>query len=493
MRNFTDEEISFLVENGFLMPSISKYERNWYLYPGKPEKLKRETNGSLYLSSLPLGYPIVVEKEKLIKKDFVFPIELLTPYPFTLKEKPIELYVIPNGLTSIANFPSDNDELTAKLNEWKKFADCYISENTVMEEFSQTEMDLVKCFRDLYLIYIKLHINLITPTSKEFFKLYEQGQEYRNILASNFKSIHSTLESYKKFDQLMADIFEESKDIILLEEEILKHHGSLYWDGRNSVCGIEVNFAHLWYGIVQEKYKSNSYKEISPFLKKFRNKLYDNQEKRRSVADVKRIFSWMQLYDFSILKEDYLHFFNHSAKKDIIQFVEKKLKEHNALPKVSSALLIKEDVKTVYTNTLTINFNLIKEKIANHVLGAETLVALVTKAFREDEKECTFISSEIIINEGIVNFLIESLNATTTKELSEKLLTYLNSVISSGFLTVNMIKELIKHGNSLERRRYENDKKIMDEYLRINRPALLKNELGKELVTNQVKKKVNKL
>lgn len=493
MRNFTEQEIKSLVDNGFLMPKINRYYSNWYLYPGKPEKIKTETPSSVSLSNLPLGYPILVGKQMLVKKDFQFPVELLTPYSFFLDEKSVELYLVPNGLSELANFPSDNIELTDKLNEWAKLSECYITENTVVEEFSQTEMDLLKIFREICFFYLKLNINSITPTSKEFFKLYEQGQEYRNSLAKNFKSIYFKLEKHNKLDELMVSILNEPKDIIFFEEEILKHHGNLYWDGSNSICGIEITFAQLWYGIVEEKYKGSSYKELSPFLKKFRDKLYDSRERKRSVADVKNILKWMEIYDFSLIKDDYLHFFNNSGKKDIIQFVEKKLKEKDSLPKSSLHLLIKEDVKTVYTNTLTINFNLIKEKIANHVLGAETLVALVNKAFLEDEKDCTHISYEIFFNEGIVKFLIESLDINSTKELSEKLLTYLNSVISSGFLTVDMIKELIKHGNSLERRKYENVKKIMDEYLQINRPSLLKNELGKELGTNTVKKKVNKL
>lgn len=493
MRNFTEQEISFLVNNGFLMHSVYKFDRDWLLYPGKPEKMKRKAHTVLQSSNLPLGYPILVTKEKLNGRYSKFPINLLKPYPFISNGKDVDLYLIPNGLIEIEHFPDNNNELTSKLNEWSNLADIYITENTVMEKFSQTEMDLIKLFRELYLLYLKSTINLFNPISKEFFKLYKEGQEYRSNLSKNFKKVYSSLANNQKFNELMVNILEKTEDIILFEEEILKQHGNFYWGGKHSFCGIDFTFADLWHGISKEKYKNNLCTEISPFLKRFRSKLYDYQEKTRSAIEVNKILSWMEIYDFSIIKEDYLHFFNNSPKKDVIQFTEKKLKEKDALPKVSTQLLIQEDIKTVYTNTLTMNFNFIKEKIANHVLGAETLIAITTKSFREDEKECTFISYEISFNDGIVKFLIESLDMIATKELSEKLLTYLNSAISSGFLTVDMIKELIRHGNSLDRKKHENDKKIMAQYIMINRPALLKNELGKELGTNAGKKKVNKL
>jgi hypothetical protein len=491
MKNFTNQEIAFLVENGFLMPEMDKYDIEWYLYPNKPIRIKNDSRDSFALTKLPLGYPVLVRAEKIIKKIPNFKLEWLKSYPLSLNGKPIDLYMVPKGLEKLINF-SNSEELINKLNDWLDLSEKYVAENSDNNEMSQTEIDLLTTFRQLYFIYITLENKDISPISEVFLKNYEQGRRYRDCLSTEFKKIHKSLISDNKFYELLANIFESEQDIILLEEEILKNHFDKYW-GTRGLCGIELPFAHLWYNILNQKYKGSSYKEISPFLLKFRKTLYDYKEKSRAAKDVKTIFNWMAIYDFSILKEDYLHFFNNSPKKEIIQFIEKKLKENNALPKVSSQLLIKEDVKTVYTNTLTFNFDLIKEKIANHILGAETLLAIVTKAFRESEKECTFISYEIFAKDGIFNFLIESLDINSTKELSEKLITYLNSVISSGFLTLDMIKELIKHGNSLERRRYENDQKIMKEYIRINSTALLNKELDKELKTNVEKKKINKL
>lgn len=475
MRNFNENELQYLVENGFLMPSGAEYYISYY--PGK-EKKRYST----------VGFPVIMDKAEFIKSSKNFPSQIFKDYHFTIKNQGNyyhDAFLIPNGLQEMIDFNIHNEALVNKLKEWIQLSEVYILEATKEKEEFEIELTLLRIFRELYFLYLQDIKTNISPINDKFFILHQNGSIHRQFLFSILPKNHALINNTSL--PIFNSVLETTEDIILFENSAIFNKVKL-----PRFCNIPISILHLWNALITQKYGKSCYNETSPFLKSFKKVLYDNYS--RSIKDTIHILEWVNLYDFSVIKDIYIYFLTNSSKTSLIKYVEDKLKSHNALPEVSQELLVKQENSTIYNAKFYFNFNLIKTYVNHHIYAAECLMGIVQVSFEKEEPDCTRIEWRNIEESNTIVFSIETLQSDKVNTLNEKLISYINAVLSSEFLDNDMIKLLSKHSsNSYSRKRYEDNKEVILKYLHVKQKFVLKEHLDKKLTkklksTEKVKK-----
>lgn len=478
MRNFTTEELKFLVDNGYLMPAEEKYYKKGY-----PTKNKKQQH--------PVGYPILIDKEKFIEKNYNFPDIGLKLYNFKFVEHGNcfkDFYLVPNGLQDMINF-NKNPELHTLLQKWIGLSEIFILENTTGEKEQQLEIDLLKLFREIYYLYIINRQLDLSPIHSLYFNLAEQGQYYREMLYKNFPKAFEDINHSNM--PLLNSIIETSDDLIQFETSIIQNSQRR---GYNSYCSIRIGMLQIWNTLLNYKSLKSSYKIESPFFHKFKEHLFSLKYNRISPDVTINVLEWLFLYDFSLIKDIYIKILQNSNKKPLNLFIEEKLKLHNCLPEVSKHLVRSQKTIIIYQELFSFDFGYIKTHVNNHVYAGECLVAIVEKAFREHEKNCSRVSWQHFDTENVVEFLIETLDQAMLPDLISTLISYINTALSPEFLDEPTIKLLCKHpSNAFSRKLYENDKKVMEKYLNLKDKIVLKNKLEKKLVPKKSTEKVKKI
>lgn len=476
MRNFTNEEIKTLVDNGFIMPASEKYHIRYY--PKKTSKFA------------PVGYPVIFDKNEFLKCNNDFPVTLLKEYHFTFESQGKyyhNSYLIPNGLQDLVNFNSDNVELFNKLQEWIALSELFILEETTGKKQQQIEIDLLKLFRELYFLYILDRKTNFSPTDNLFFDLFDNGQSYRHIIK---KYIPHLFASFNNQPDTFNIITETTENLILFEKFAIantkEHHASF--------CNIRYNLLNLWSYLLEKKSLVGSYNIASPFYQNFKNALLHFNYNRCAIKDTIYLLEWLNPYDFSLLKDIYLELLKKSNKVALSNYVKEKLTLNNALPQLSQELVIKQVSSLVYKHTFTFDFSLIKSYVNDHLYAGQCLVAIVEKAFRENELDCSKVAWQHLKKDNVIIFLIETVQKNKTEELNKKLIIYMNTVLSPEFLDEAMVKLLCKHAsNAYTRKDYENSKGVMSKYLNLKDKFLLKAKLEKKLVSKKSTEKIKKI
>lgn len=465
MKILSENDIKFLVESGLLMPAIKGYEET-KVYPGK------EACISVSYKKI-AGYPIVVSTHHDVSDLF----------PSINNEE----YLFPQRLNDILQ-DKENGWLEtqplfkASLKKWGEIAYGYIKSDPSRNSIEPFEKDLLTSFRQAYAVYLCTNHESINFCDDTILKLIVSGAEYRSVLNDYMRDIYDSLPSRDFIVKYISDnILKNTDDIIAFEKAIINKNAYPY-----NTTGASIKPAMLWTEIITEKY-NEKYMGPSPLLDVLREKLYDSKEK-----DINYAFSWLEVYDISVIKEDLLYFFNKSNNSSVMTYVKYKLQKHNELPD-SSSILLKQNIQTVSKKTIQLDANSIRKKVNHHLYATEKLIEIIITAFKQDEKDYSYIGSEIIFHDSVINVYIESPNKKTTQELSENFLCYIQASISEVFLTEDMTEKISNHMYKTEHEKYENDINIMASYKQIKNSFLFNKQLQDDLPEPRNKSRLNKI
>lgn len=466
MRDFTNEELKLLVDNGYLMP-IKSYHNQFY----------QDKKDTAFFSLA--GSPVPIEKQYFIRESKNFPIHLLKPYSIqvtkSFTQSMQDVYIVPSGIEDMINFNENNQQLVDKLKEYIELSEFYIHQELDSKENIKTQLHLLKLFRELYFIYIVDCYGSFSVTSDTFLKLYKQGQDYRTM----FKKFNSPgLKLLKQSDvSILSSVFDNIEDLVLFEEATLnsKIHGKKFHN-------IPLHVVPLWKNILIYKAWAGSYQQ-SPYFEKFKKALLSSNYNMTAIQTSLDLLELLSVYEFSLLNNIYLTILKNCNKSALIEYIEEKLKNNNCLPEVSHTLIIKKESSVIYNDTFHLNFDFFKHHVKNHVYAAQCLIGIVEKSFKNEEKDCSKIHWLFVKDSGTIIFSIETIKPDSIETLSKKLVEYIHCVLSNEFLDEDMIKFLSKHSsNSYDRIKHEHNKFVTDKYLNIKNKFLLKGNLEKKLV-----------
>lgn len=477
MRNFTNQEIKFLVESGFLMPLGKKISKNHY-----PSKKPRK--------EYPVGYPLLIDKKSFINQNSNFPTCFLQKYDFLNQEDEpnfSNFYLLPYGIQDMIDFNVDNHTLTKKLKEWINLSEIFILENTTEEQEQQLEIELLKLFREMYFLYLVDRKIVLSPVEKIFFELDDQGQTYRTILNKDFPKAFEDINHSSA--PLLSSIIHTTDDLIHFENSVIENPSIA-----NDFCSIRSGMLYLWADLLTYKSLNGSYHIESPFFHQFKDSLFRLHYNSISPDVTINVLEWLTYYDFSLLKDIFINILFNSNKIKLNTYIEDKLKLHNSLPDISPQLVLEKNHCIIYQENFSFNFGLIKNHVNNSLFAGESLIAIVEKAFLKDEKDCYRINYKRSATENIIYFSIEALSQSILHNLVSKLLVYIQVVLSPEFLDYDMITLLCKYGeNSPIRKLHENDTNVMEKFLNVKEKTFLRNKLEKKLVPKKSTEKVKKI
>lgn len=477
MKNLTDQDVKILVQNGALMHIE---DNNNYV----------DIISSPGVSQVPLGYPVAINKEKItvpnVKNLFVL----------SKINSSEDVYIIPYGLLALENF-QHNEKALNLLKDWNELTLEYIDnitqqDITIVEDILKTYRnveDLLKIYREIVYECIKDKIVGKNLSDDNVLLYYLGGSKYR---ANSKSDIKDKLLSREESDQYFSRLLESKEDIVSFEKSALNFNKNrAISDRKIGMKTLEIYgyLYKLWYALNDTFFENKAYNnQESLFLKHLDSYL---EFYSCSSAETIRIIKEIQRFDIESSKEILVKLFNTSTQKAVVKYLEKYLDSHNALPSIKQELLLSSSTNLVYANTLQYNYNLIKQSVENNPMTSQTLVNIVGCAFKKEEKDYYRFDWNILHEQGIVEFKIESLEEQTTIKLSKYLSFYLEAALCSQFLNEQLKKQITKNG--INRVHYESNKDIMDQYLKCKNIIVFNNDLEENLETKKQSKKTRKI